>query len=329
MIRALVLAVCLIVGAHDATGAEPLPFPAPATLSWQTAQHDASLRIATAAWTAAAGTAQTRIDGLVMQSAYRLDGTTLSSRALMAPLRDHLVAAGFDLVFECETASCGGFDFRYDLSILPEPGMHVDLGDFRYLAGIKRRGSGADEAVVLIVSRSANAGFVQFDRVMANPAANGDASTAPLSAQTTPTAAASVAAPATSADGSPTGTMAARLETGGAFALDDLIFGSGSGTLAEGDYASLAELAAYLSANPDRQIALVGHTDASGGLDANIALSRRRAESVRQVLINAYDVLSSQVLAEGVGFLSPRASNLTDAGRAANRRVEVMLTSTK
>ena len=117
--------------------------------------------------------------------------------------------------------------------------------------------------------------------------------------------------------------------SGGAVALDDLVFASGSSSLTEGSYASLADLAAWLQANPEMTIALVGHTDASGGLEGNIALSRKRADSVRARLIETYDVPTRQVEAQGVGYLSPRASNLTEAGRNKNRRVEVILTSTQ
>jgi OOP family OmpA-OmpF porin len=75
-------------------------------------------------------------------------------------------------------------------------------------------------------------------------------------------------------------------------------------------------------------VILVGHTDASGGLDGNIALSRKRAESVRQRMTDRYGIPAAQVDAQGVGYLSPRASNLSDTGRDQNRRVEVMMTST-
>ena len=123
--------------------------------------------------------------------------------------------------------------------------------------------------------------------------------------------------------------MIGRLESTGSVVLEDLIFPSGAATLAEGDYASLRDLAAYLRDNPERTIALVGHTDASGGLDANIALSKRRAASVRDMLIGKHGAPAPRVAAEGVGFLAPRASNLTPEGRTENRRVEVMITSTR
>jgi outer membrane protein OmpA-like peptidoglycan-associated protein len=74
---------------------------------------------------------------------------------------------------------------------------------------------------------------------------------------------------------------------------------------------------------------LVGHTDASGSLAANIAVSERRAEAVAQVLIDRYGVDRDRVTAEGVGFLAPRATNQTEEGRQKNRRVEVVVTSTR
>ena len=97
----------------------------------------------------------------------------------------------------------------------------------------------------------------------------------------------------------------------------------------EGVYPSLVALADLLTANPGMQVALVGHTDASGSLEVNIAVSRKRAESVRQRLIQRYKIPARQVAAEGVGYLSPRAPNLSEAGRERNRRVEVMMTTTQ
>jgi outer membrane protein OmpA-like peptidoglycan-associated protein len=84
-----------------------------------------------------------------------------------------------------------------------------------------------------------------------------------------------------------------------------------------------------LRANPNLQVALVGHTDSAGSLEGNIGLSKRRARAVRQRLINAHGVRADQLAAEGMGYLSPVGSNLTEVGRNANRRVEVIVTSTE
>ncbi len=306
--------------------AQDLPFPAPASMTDRIETPAGTLAIATGPWTPATGTPLRSLDGAVSQTAFRLAGSNLSTSDILAPLRAALLAQGYVLVYECAGTACGGFDFRYDLPIVPEPAMHVDLGDYHYFSAVK----GADKAVALIVSRSANAGFVQVSRVGID-----SGQTAPtLSTTSAPVPAAPTIAPTTPPPVTPPGIVAAsdigaRLETGGALPLDDLVFPSGAATLAPGDYASLTALAAYLAANPTRRIAIVGHTDASGGLDANIALSRRRAESVRRVLIDSFGIAAAQVQAEGVGYLSPRVTNLTEAGRAANRRVEVMLLNTQ
>jgi OOP family OmpA-OmpF porin len=275
-----------------------------------------------------------RIEGALDQRAYRLDSreTTLQ---LLQPLRGQLQAAGFAVIYECDTAGCGGFDFRYGMEVLPEPQMHVDLGDFRYLAA-ERQGEAGQDYVGVLVSRSADQGFVQVTSVGAlgeTPTPVVEAPQADATAVAAPELGSAAAAPEVPAtDVAPAaqpaaGGLGARLEQQGALALDDLVFGSGKAVLEDKDYASLAELAEWLKAHPDRRVTLVGHTDASGGLAGNIALSKQRAASVRSWLIAHYGVTAAQVDAQGAGYLAPRDTNLTEAGRNRNRRVEVMLTS--
>ncbi|WP_246831374.1 OmpA family protein [Pseudotabrizicola formosa] len=256
------------------------------------------------------------VEGPLRQTAWRIDAAGATTLEVLAPLRAQLTTAGFTPVFECDSAACGGFDFRYATQILPEPEMHVDLGDYRFYAA--ERG---EEVVSLIVSRTAAAGFVQMIHV------GGPVSAAPLltTSTKTPEDTALPAKVATGVDPTPFGE---RLISGGAVALEDLEFASGASTLSEGPFASLTMLADWLRQNPAVTVALVGHTDASGGLEGNIALSRQRAEAVRQVLISAEGIPAARVAAQGVGYLAPRSTNLTEDGRDKNRRVEVIVTST-
>ena len=249
-------------------------------------------------------------EGEVSMTAWQVPGQT-PTLSLLAPLRDQLRAEGFEILYECATDACGGFDFRHDLTVLPEPEMHVDLGDFRYLAARK-----GEDYLCLLVSRSAETGFVQLTRVGASQ---------PLPLAIVP----SPASPAAAAPATAGADLPAILEATGAVALDDLVFASGSSELGTGEFPSLSALAAYLRSHADRRVTLVGHTDASGALAANIVLSRRRAQSVLTRLVAEYGVNPAQLAAEGVGFLSPRDSNLTEAGREKNRRVEAMLASTR
>ena len=263
-----------------------------------------------------------RFEGAMTQTVWQMTAPGQTTLEMLMPLRAQLVKAGYKVLFECETVACGGFDFRYGTLNLPEPDMHVDLGDFRFLAASK----GA-EAISLMISRSSAVGFVQMTQVggagAQDPALMASAGTTGQVALSLP----ATAAIAMDRAAAPTD-LGASLMTGVAVALDDLVFTSGASALSEGTYPSLKALGAWLTSNPDVRVALVGHTDASGGLEPNIVLSRKRAQSVRQRMIDRYGIPTAQIDAEGVGYLAPRASNMTAEGRDENRRVEVMMTST-
>ncbi|MCU0951717.1 MAG: OmpA family protein [Burkholderiaceae bacterium] len=69
------------------------------------------------------------------------------------------------------------------------------------------------------------------------------------------------------------------------------------------------------------RVALIGHTDNRGPQEANMALSRQRADAVRQAL-SARGVAAERLVASGAGDARPLASNATDEGRFTNRRIE-------
>ena len=86
----------------------------------------------------------------------------------------------------------------------------------------------------------------------------------------------------------------------------------------------LAEIAKALATVPDRHVLVEGHTDSSGKDEYNLKLSRLRAESVRSILV-AGGVSPDRVESQGYGKTRPVASNDTVAGKAQNRRVEIVL----
>lgn len=258
------------------------------------------------------------VPGLIRKEAWRVDAAGATTAQILANLGDQVTAAGWDVVFSCETEACGGFDFRLAADILPPPEMHVDLGDFRYLAA-----RGPDGMITLLVSRTRAAGYVQVTLVSPADQAGG-------LTETGPDPLLSGSAPSTAQTPPPGGDAFGEwLDSTGRVVLSDLSFDTGSAQLAFGTYPSLDALAAYLRANPSRIVALVGHTDSSGSLDANIALSRRRAGSVLERLVTDFGIARRQLAAEGMGYLAPIATNLTPEGREANRRVEVIVTSTE
>ncbi|QIZ82532.1 OmpA family protein [Thalassovita gelatinovora] len=253
------------------------------------------------------------VEGRVTRQSWRVAAQGMTSLQLLAPLREQLLAAGYDVLFECDTLRCGGFDFRFETEVLPAPLMHVDLGDFRFLSARH----GPDDHLGLLVSRSANAGFIQLIRVVE------------LSQNQGADTGVNVIIPGISPDKSLLSSdMTGLLVAQGHVVLDDLAFETGSSSLGEGSYASLEALSVFLNADQTRRIALVGHTDAVGNLDQNIALSKKRAASVLERLVSRYSVARGQLSAEGMGYLAPIAPNQTAAGRDTNRRVEAVLLNT-
>ena len=110
----------------------------------------------------------------------------------------------------------------------------------------------------------------------------------------------------------------------GHVAVDGLLFDTGKATLRSESQTQLDELAALLKRQAQWKVYIVGHTDNEGSLDANLALSQARAESVVAAL-QRQGIAPARVLARGVASLAPKASNADEAGRARNRRVELVL----
>jgi outer membrane protein OmpA-like peptidoglycan-associated protein len=69
---------------------------------------------------------------------------------------------------------------------------------------------------------------------------------------------------------------------------------------------------------------VVGHSDGKGALDYNRDLSQRRAEAIVARLASQYGIAAGRMTALGVGMAAPVASNRDEAGRALNRRVELV-----
>jgi outer membrane protein OmpA-like peptidoglycan-associated protein len=87
--------------------------------------------------------------------------------------------------------------------------------------------------------------------------------------------------------------------------------------------AAMSEVVKLLRSNPALKVWVVGHTDNVGSVDANVTLSGARAASVMKALVQK-GVAAVRLAPHGAGPYAPVASNTTDAGRARNRRVELV-----
>lgn len=98
-------------------------------------------------------------------------------------------------------------------------------------------------------------------------------------------------------------------------------FDSNKANIKKKYHKEIMKVAAFMKKNPKVNATIVGHTDSTGNRQANIRLSRDRANSVRTYLIHNFGIRGSRIKALGYGPDRPVASNKTKEGRMKNRRV--------
>ncbi len=119
--------------------------------------------------------------------------------------------------------------------------------------------------------------------------------------------------------------LASGLEANGHVRVDGLLFALDQADLLPCSETALQAVAELLEQNPGMSLYVVGHTDSSGDFAHNMSLSQRRASAVVTALVGQYGIDATRLEAHGVGPLSPEASQASEAGRALNRRVEIVL----
>ncbi|MFZ6799184.1 OmpA family protein [Undibacterium sp. Di24W] len=115
------------------------------------------------------------------------------------------------------------------------------------------------------------------------------------------------------------------LQEEGKVTLSGLFFDTGKATIKDESKVQLEEMAKLMQAQTQQKYFIVGHTDNVGNFDSNMTLSLQRAQAVVQALSAApYKIAASRLIAKGNANLAPVASNTEEAGRARNRRVEMV-----
>ncbi len=105
--------------------------------------------------------------------------------------------------------------------------------------------------------------------------------------------------------------------------LGSVLFDPNKATLKRGSMRNIEKIARFMNENSKRNVMVEGYTDSTGGSDYNQRLSRRRADSVREALIND-GVNPRRIVRKGYGSDYAVASNKTAEGRQQNRRVEIV-----
>ena len=288
--------------------AQDLRLPSNAKLTFEEVSPDLGGQLPTAAWDGSS-VPSVSVEGDFVNRSWRLESAGLSSAQIMRSIREQLANAGFEILLDCEIKDCGGFDFRFAIDVIRPPHMEVNLADYRFLSALRD-----DIGILILASRTKGAGYLQITQV--------GASAQDSMVETTGVQTKGFQSIETDLS------IEEQLEQFGRAVLEGLEFERGSSQLGAGPFESLEEVAALLRTRPSLEVALVGHTDSEGSLSGNITLSKRRAGSVLERLATELGVNRQQMKAEGMGYLSPLANNLTSEGREINRRVEVIITST-
>lgn len=129
----------------------------------------------------------------------------------------------------------------------------------------------------------------------------------------------SVAGVTSVAPGAQTGTLTAQLD-----ALDQITFETGSSALTTAGAVVVDSAAAILGSDPGARIEIHGHTDSEGDDTRNQVLSQERAQAVATALI-ARGIDPARLTAVGFGESKPLEPNITEQGRAVNRRIEFLV----
>ncbi len=105
----------------------------------------------------------------------------------------------------------------------------------------------------------------------------------------------------------------------------NVLFGFDKDQVTPFHYSELNKAVEFINKYPHYQVVVEGHTDNRGEAEYNKSLSQRRANSIRQVLVEKYGVVAERISASGYGQEQPLTGNETDEARMQNRRVEISI----
>lgn len=202
---------------------------------------------------------------------------------------------GLRVVHQCAGRdACGGTGNR-ESNWNNVAGMNIGVGgDFRYLAAEGQVGASAVSVAVMVNKQRSWVYVVESEAMQTGQAG-------------------------VSAD-----ELAAGLAADGAVRLDGIYFDTGKATLRPESSDALAQVAELMRRDATLVLEIVGHTDDVGDAAANLRLSEERALAVRSALVLEHRVPDRRLRSRGAGETEPVAPNGSEAGRALNRRVELV-----
>ena len=236
-----------------------------------------------------------RLEGRITRIAYRTNPGP-SILEVSRNFETQLTKAGFETLLACDTDACGGIPFTEAIDALPIPQMWVDGFNYHYFAGRKADG-GRETYASVVVSENNKEIYAQLIVAELGAIENKMVDAA---------------------------AMAKGLGETGHIALYGIYFDTDKAVIKPESRPTLEQIAKLLASQPQLNVFIVGHTDSQGTFDYNLDLSRRRAEAIAQELVKNYRIAQPRLRTAGVGLLAPIGSNASEAGRALNRRVELV-----
>jgi OmpA-OmpF porin, OOP family len=238
-----------------------------------------------------------QLEGTVYRFVYQ-SPKTISAFEVYNSFKNALLKNGFDLMFTCETGECGdGFGSSYPNDNAPHIKSYTQ--DQRYFSARRSENDSTDIYVSLFAVFTQDGPVARLDVIEIKKMEEG---------QVTVTSA----------------KIKSDFENNGSAVINYIYFDRGNASLKPTSTPALAEVAKFLKETPSLKIFVVGHTDNDGGFEFNLNLSLQRAESIVNELATKYSISVDRLKAKGVSYLCPIASNETEAGRAKNRRVELV-----
>lgn len=245
-----------------------------------------------------------RTEGKVTRIKYRLTPTQRSGLEVFRNYERALAEAGFEVVFRCTDEAECGTSFFYQI-IYKINRMPIENIDSRYLVATLTRPEEGDMTVALAVQRRKLPSTKEMTVDVALDIVEAESMDVGMELKL--------------AD-----EMSREIGAQGRAVLYGILFDYDSANIKAGSAGEIGQIAELLNGDPALKLLVVGHTDNEGDLHYNIDLSERRAAAVVAELVAAHGIVAGRLSAHGVGYLAPAASNDTEKGRGANRRVELV-----
>jgi len=236
-----------------------------------------------------------RLEGKITRIAYRTNPGP-SILEVSRNFETQLTKAGFETLLNCDTDACGGIPFTEAVDALPIPQMWVDGFNYHYFAG-RKAGGGRETYASILVSENNREIYAQLIVAELGAIENKMVDAA---------------------------AMSKGLRETGRIALYGIYFDTDRAVIKPESRPTLEQIAKLLTAQVQLNVFIVGHTDGVGPYEYNLDLSKRRAEAIAAELVKNYRITAPRLRTAGVGLLAPVGSNATEAGRALNRRVELV-----